>query len=91
MTQIFILKLAFVFYADFECFTKTIHSCSPNPKSSHTNKYQQHTPSGFCLFVKYFNNTIGCNLDPFVYSKKNEEDDVANKFVKVLENITMKI
>lgn len=42
----------------------------------------------FLLVYEIFDDTIGCNLDPFVDLKKNEEDDVAKKFVKVLENIT---
>lgn len=31
----------------------------------------------FLLVYEIFDDTIGCNLDPFVDSTKNEEDDVA--------------
>ena len=34
------LPITFVVYADFECFTKPINSCQPNPNSSFTQEYQ---------------------------------------------------
>ena len=43
------LPIPFVIYADFECFTKPINSCQPNPNKSYTQSYQQHEPSGYCL------------------------------------------
>ena len=36
-------SVPFEVYADFECFTKPIHTCQPNPKpDSYTKKYQKH-------------------------------------------------
>ena len=32
------LPIPFVAYADFECFTKPINSCQPNPNNSFTQK-----------------------------------------------------
>ena len=46
------LPIPFVVYADFECFTKPMNSCSPNPKDSYNYNYQKHEPSGFCFYVK---------------------------------------
>ena len=43
------LPIPFVVYADFECFTKPMHNCSPNPEYSYTYNYQKHEPSGFCF------------------------------------------
>ena len=43
------LPVPFVVYADFECFTKPMNSCSPNPKDSYNYNYQKHEPSGFCF------------------------------------------
>ena len=43
------LPIPFVVYADFECFTKPMNSCSPNPKDSYNYNYQKHEPSGFCF------------------------------------------
>ena len=33
------LPIPFVVYADFECFTKPMHNCSPNPEDSYTYNY----------------------------------------------------
>ena len=46
------LPIPFVVYADFECFTKPINSCQPNPNNSFTQEYQKHEPSGYCLYLK---------------------------------------
>ena len=46
------LPVPFVVYADFECFTKPMNTCSPNPKESYNYNYQKHEPSGFCFHIK---------------------------------------
>ena len=46
------LPIPFVVYADFECFTKPMNTCSPNPKDSYNYNYQKHEPSGFCFYAK---------------------------------------
>ena len=46
------LPFPLVVYADFECFTKPINSCQPNPIHSFTREYQKHEPSGYCLYLK---------------------------------------
>ena len=46
------LPIPFVVYADFECFTKPMNSCTPNPKESYNYNYQKHEPSGFCFYAK---------------------------------------
>lgn len=46
------LPVPFVVYADFERFTKLINSCNPYPHDSFTMQYQNHEPSGFCLYLK---------------------------------------
>ena len=33
------LPIPFVVYADFECFTKPMSTCSPNPEDSYTYSY----------------------------------------------------
>lgn len=45
------LPIPFVVYADFECFTKPINTCNPNPNDSFTYSYQKHEPLGFCLYL----------------------------------------
>ena len=34
-------------YVDFECLTKPLHNCKPNPENSFTIEYQKHEPYGF--------------------------------------------
>ena len=46
------IKHPFVIYADFESIVEKIDSVSPNPNKSYTNKYQKHTPCGFCYYIK---------------------------------------
>ena len=46
------LPIPFVVYADFECFTKPINSCQPNPNHCFTQEYKKHEPSGYCLYLK---------------------------------------
>ena len=46
------IRVPFVIYADFEAITEKIDSATPNPEKSYTEKYQKHTPSGFCYFVE---------------------------------------
>ena len=45
------LPIPFVVYVDFECFTKPVNTCSPNPEKSYTYNYQKHEPSGFCFYI----------------------------------------
>ena len=44
--------IPFVIYADFECFTKPMSNCSPNPEDSYTYNYQKHEPSGFFFILR---------------------------------------
>ena len=46
------MRVPFVIYADFAAITEKIDSATPNPEKSFTEKYQKHTPSGFCYYVK---------------------------------------
>ena len=46
------MRVPVVIYADFEAVTEKIDSTAPNPEKSFTEKYQIHTPSGFCYYVK---------------------------------------
>ena len=76
------LPIPFVVYADFECFTKPMNTCSPNPKESYTYKYQKHEPSGFCFYIKGIVPNI--TFKPIIYTKTNSDDNVAAIFVNKL-------
>ena len=84
--------LSFVAYADFECFTKPLHNCEPNPENSFTIKYKKHEPCGFCLYIKPLDN-ITLQIEPnlLIHTKKIEDKDIAKIFVKKLESITKSI
>ena len=73
--------LPFVAYADFECFTKPMSSCSPNPEDSYNYNYQKHEPSGFCL---YFKGIVETKFEPILYTKRDEAENLAKIFVKKL-------
>ena len=84
------LPIPFVVYADFECFTKPINSCQPNPNNSFTQEYQKHEPSGYCLYLKGLDG-IKDNYKPIIYTKKSEDDNISEKFIKHLKIITQSI
>ena len=84
------LPIPVVVYADFECFTKPMSTCSPNPEDSYTYSYQKHEPSRFCLYLKGLDG-INKLFKPITYTKKSKDDDVAVIFVSKLEKLTHKI
>ena len=69
-------SVPFVVYTDFESFAKPIHTCQPNPNDSYTKKYQKHGPSGFCYYVKCFDDSV-YKQDPVIYTKQSPNDDVS--------------
>ena len=81
------LPIPFVIYEDFECFTKPINSCQPNPNKSYTQGYQKHEPSGYCLFLKGLDG-MEIKYTPLVYTKKTEDEDTSKKFVKHVRSLT---
>ena len=79
------LPIPFVVYADFECFTKPMNSCSPNPKESYNYNYQKHEPSGFCFYVK---GIVDKKIKPIIYTKTSEDEDIPKLFVEKLTEVT---
>ena len=84
------LPISFVVYADFECFTKPINTCNPNRNESFTFEYQEHEPSGFCLYLKGLDG-INQLFNPIIYTKQTDVEDIAKTFVSKLKGITRKI
>ena len=78
------MRVPFVVYADFESFTQQLDTSQPNPECSYTKQYQKHIPSGFCYYIKCFDDSV-YNQDPVMYTKQSEDDDVAQTFVEMLE------
>ena len=83
------LPIRFVVYADFECFTKPVNTCSPNPEESYTYNYQKHEPSGFCFYIKVIDPKT--MFEPIIYTKTKSTDDISAIFVSKLAKITNKI
>ena len=83
------LPIPFVVYADFECFTKPMNTCSPNPKESYNYNYQKHEPSGFCFYIKGI--VPGIKIKPITFTKTKDSDDVAKIFVEKLAEVTKSI
>ena len=77
------LPVPFVVYADFECFTKPINTCIPNPEKSYSYNYQKHEPSGICYYMK----GIVKSFAPVIYTKTNDSDNVAEVFVNKLAEV----
>ena len=84
------LPIPFVVYADFECFTQLLSTCQPYPHDSYTYSYQKHEPSGFCLYLKGLDR-INKLFNPIIYTKRNDDEDLAAIFVSKLQAITNKI
>ena len=83
------LPVPFVVYADFECFTKPVNTCSPNPEYSYNYNYQKHEPSGFCFYIKGIVPDI--TFEPIIYTKTKSTDDISKIFVTKLAKVTNKI
>ena len=75
------MRVPFVIYADFESYIKPISTCDPDEKQSFTKKYQKHTPSSFCYYIKCFDENV-YEGKLVTYTAESETDDVAGKFVE---------
>ena len=73
------LRVPFIVYADFECFTEKLATCIPNT-ASFTHRYQQHTPSGYCFHV--VSDHPGYTSTPVVY----RGPDVVDHFLESLRH-----
>ena len=83
------MRVPFVVYVDFECFTEKLDTCHPNDETKpYTKQYQKHTPSGFTYYIKCFDNKVYIQ-DPVKYTKQSEDDDIAQIFIdKLVQDTT---
>ena len=83
------LPIPFVVYADFECFTQPMNTCSPNPEDSYNYNYQKHEPSGFCFYIK---GIVPNTFEPISYTKTNNDGtSLPEIFVSKIAKITHKL
>ena len=73
------IKHPFVIYADYESILEKIDTVSPNPNKSYTNKYQKHTPCGFCYYIK------SSVCDEYNKLELYRGEDASEEFVRRLE------
>ena len=70
-------------YADFECYIRKLIAEEQSPDKSSTTQYQKHNPSGFCYYIKCFDDSI---YKPKLvhYTQQYEGEDITKKFVDML-------
>jgi hypothetical protein len=85
-----IQEFPIVIYADFECYINRLDEEEKSPDRSSTTLYQKHNPSGFCYYIKFFDNSI---YKPKLvhYTQQYEGEDITKKFVDLLEEETLDI
>ena len=78
------MQVPFVVYADFECFTEKMDTCSPDERESFTNQYQKHKPSGFCYLIKCSDDDA---FEPMLVMRtaNSSEEDIPKMFQESLE------
>ena len=71
-------------YANFECFTEKIQTCSRDETSSFTNQYQHNKPSGFCYLIKCFDDNL---FKPKLiqYTAETMDEDISKEFIDSIE------
>ena len=80
------MRVPFVVFADFECFTENIHTCYPDVEKSFTYKYQKHRPSSYCYLIKCFDDNI-CQPKLVIHTAKSVEEDIPQMFVENVARI----
>ena len=75
------MRIPFIVYADFESFTPQLSTCQPNPDKCNTKRYQKHTSSAFCYYIKWFDDTL-YSQEPGTIVKEYDDDDVAQIFIE---------
>ena len=78
------MRVTFVVYADFECYTEKIQTCYPDESKRFTNQYQHHKPSGFCYLIKCFDDKL---MKPKLvqYTAESSDEDISKKFIDSIE------
>ena len=84
------MRVPFVVYADFEAFTESISTCSPNDASSYTKQYQRHKPCSFSFYIKCFDDEL---FQPELkwYTTEGRDENIGKIFVENLESDIVKI
>eukprot|EP01048_Picozoa_sp_COSAG05_P018477 COSAG05_NODE_2710_length_2741_cov_1.654807_2_plen_702_part_01 len=88
-------RAPFVIYADFECLTvpSTIGLASflnsKSPEQSYTEKYQDHTPCGYCIYIVSADTSQ--SFEPLVYRGENTVEHFITTILDVEKQLCKKI
>ena len=74
------LRVPFIIYADFECYTEKIANPANNPNKTNTTPYQHHKPSGFSYMV--VSTKQDYTRPPIVYRGANVVDKFFDKIIE---------
>ena len=78
------MPVPFIVGADFESFKPQQATYQPNPKKSYIKQYQKHIPSGFCYYIKCYDDTL-YSQQPVTFVKEFNDDDVEQILIDTLE------
>ena len=84
------MRVPFIIYADFESFLPKMDTVQPDANKSYTQSFQKNEPSGFCYYIKAFDDNLQnrlkeMNLEFSLYTKEEEGQDVSQLFVDFIE------
>ena len=79
------LRVPFVIYADFECYTEKIANPVNDPNKTNTTAYQHHKPSGFSYMVVSAKQEY--TRAPVVYRGRNVVDTFFNNIIEEEQRI----
>ena len=78
------MKVPFVVYADFECFTERLVEKDQDENTQYTMKYHKHKLLGFCCYIVCSESGL-YNSRPIMYTKKTEDEDIGQMFFDSLD------
>ena len=78
-------RAPFAIYADFECYNKPIHTTTPDPNKSYTNKLAKQEPASFVYYIKSFNENVYKSVKREYVKEEDEDPDVIDVFINWLE------
>ena len=78
-------RAPFAIYADFECYNKPIHTTTPDPNKSYTNKLAKQEPASFVYYIKSFNENVYKSEKREYVKEEDEDPDVIDVFINWLE------
>lgn len=73
-----------IVYSDLNPLSSPITPVNQTQKKLYKAIPEYHNPSNFCYYIKCFDSSVYSNLPRYLHCK-NQGDDVAKKFVEMME------